>query len=146
MVLKLPSVSHNCIVLNFIVFLCPPHMKPLSPNTPSFTINVILQCFKHSNHIIWVLWPINNWHGQHQQQFMNIHLVEIYHSKPGNRQKLLVYTLQYLSTLGSCGGQQRLEQLSRFSIEAMIGEWCILYLAASIPNVLFLIFLARHNR
>ena len=52
MVLKLSKKSHKCLFLNFLVFLCPPHMIPLPLNTPSFTIHVILQCFTHSNSII----------------------------------------------------------------------------------------------
>ena len=49
MVLKLHNKSQKCLLLNFLVLLCPPHMIPLPFNTPSFTIHVILQCFTHCN-------------------------------------------------------------------------------------------------
>ena len=54
MALKLRNKSRKCFALNFLVSLCPPHMIPLALNTPSLTINKILQCFTHSNNIILV--------------------------------------------------------------------------------------------
>ena len=71
MVVKLYNKSHKCLVINFLVFLCPPHMIPLPLNTPSFTVLLILQCFTHSNSIIWVPWPTDIWYGAHTSNIIN---------------------------------------------------------------------------